>query len=134
MVNKQSAKEWLTKSYHDLKSAYILYEANHFTDSIGVDLHYSIEKSLKTFLAYDNKKISKIHNLPELYELCSEYIQIEDETLLYIATKYHIEASYPQYNRALPSREEIKQILDFADELFHKVCNILNIDPEEVKH
>ena len=67
-MNKSSAIEWLRKPYHDLKSAQILYDANHYTDSIGVNLHCAVEKSLKAFLAYDNSKIPKTHNLPELYE------------------------------------------------------------------
>ena len=61
-MNRNSAVEWLKKVFHDLKSAQILYEANHYTDSIGVDLHYAIEKSFKTFLAYENKKILKSHD------------------------------------------------------------------------
>jgi HEPN domain-containing protein len=131
-VNKQSAKEWLIKSYHDLKSAQILYDANHYTDSIGVDLHYSIEKSLKALLAYENHKILKTHNLPELYESVSQWIHLEDETTLYIATKYHVEISYPQYDRALPSREEIKNILTFAEKLLYDICSVLKIEIEEV--
>jgi len=133
MGNKQSSKEWLVKAYHDLKSAQILYEADHYTDSIGVDLHYCIEKSLKSFLAYENKRIVKTHDLPELYELVSDFIEIEDEMVLYIATKYHVEISYPQYDRALPTKDEIKKVLDFTNALFYKVCKILDIDPDDLK-
>ena len=43
-MNKTSAKEWLVKVWHDLSSANILFEAEHYTDSIGVDLHYALEK------------------------------------------------------------------------------------------
>ncbi|MEA2099246.1 MAG: hypothetical protein U9P72_03865 [Campylobacterota bacterium] len=34
MPNKTSAMEWLMIAYHDLKSAKILLEANHYTDCI----------------------------------------------------------------------------------------------------
>ena len=133
-MNKTAAKEWLRKVYHDLKSAQILYEANHFTDSIGVDLHYAIEKSFKTFLAYQNKKIPKTHNLLELNELNSNFLflQTEEIRLLHISNRYHIEATYPQYDRAMPPREEIKEVLEFAEELFNEVCKILSIDKSEV--
>ena len=47
-MNKTSAKEWLVIAFHDLQSAKILYEANHYTDSIGNDLQQSIEKILKS--------------------------------------------------------------------------------------
>ncbi len=132
-MNKASAKEWLVKVYHDLSSARILYDANHYTDSIGVELHYAIEKSLKSFLAHENKKIPKSHNLPELYELVCDKIAIEDEDILYVANKYHIEASYPQYNRNLPTKEEIEEVLNFTEELFNNTCKILDIRKEDIK-
>lgn len=134
-MNEQAAKEWLTKAWHHYSSGRILYDANHYTDTIGVDLHYAIEVILKSFLAYENKKILKTHNLLEIAELIEYYIIFSDEEaiLLSIVTKYHIAGSYPTPNRLLPSREEIKIVLDFSDYLFNQVCTILNIDPEEVK-
>jgi len=116
-MNKSSAIEWLRKSYHDLKSAEILYEPNHYTGSIGVDLHYAIEKSLKAFFAFDNAKIPKTHNLPELHAMVDEYLEISNEETLFIANKYHIEASYPQFDRTLPTRDEIKEVFGFHQEL-----------------
>ena len=96
-MNKPSAIEWLKKVYHDLRSAQILYDANHYTDSIGVDLHYAIEKSFKTFLAYENKKIPKTHDLHLLRNEILDYISFdfEDIKIINIATDYHIEESYP---------------------------------------
>ena len=132
-MNKPSAIEWLKKAYHDLKSAQILYDANHYTDSIGVDLHYAIEKSLKSFLAYNNAKIPKTHNLPELYEMVISYIQTDNDDILYKANKYHVDALYPQYDRNLPSREEIKEVLDFSEKLFGDILERLDIDIEDIE-
>jgi HEPN domain-containing protein len=131
-MNRPAAVEWLRKSYHDLTSAQILYEAHHYIDSIGVDLHYAIEKLFKAFLAYDNVKIPKTHNLPELYEGISDHIRIEDDTLLYVANRYHIEVSYPLYERSLPSREEIKEVLDFTEKFFDEVLSALDIDKADI--
>ena len=78
MSNRTLAKEWLVKAYHDLSSAEVLYNANHFTDTIGFDLQQSIEKSLKSFLAFDNKKIRKTHDLTEISALVVGYIQFKD--------------------------------------------------------
>ncbi|MEA2011575.1 MAG: HEPN domain-containing protein [Verrucomicrobiota bacterium] len=50
-TNKQSAEEWLIKAWHNLSSARLLYDANHYTDIIAVELHDGIEKLLKSFLA-----------------------------------------------------------------------------------
>ncbi|MDH4202546.1 MAG: HEPN domain-containing protein [Phycisphaerae bacterium] len=63
MPNKSLAEQWLVKAWHDLKSAQILYDAGHFTDSIGCDCQQAIEKMLKSFLAYENKKIKRTHDL-----------------------------------------------------------------------
>lgn len=65
-MNKQAAKEWLTKSWHNLSTAILLYKAEHYTDIIAVEIHYSCEKTLKTILAYSNKKIPKTHSLIEI--------------------------------------------------------------------
>jgi len=134
-MNKQAAKEWLTKAWHDLRSAQILYDANHYTDSIGVDLHYCVEKILKSFLAYKSSKIPKSHDLIEIYKLvsASNFIFLDDNLfLLKQITKYHIEESYPAFNRPLPSREEIKEVLEFSNNLFYNVCKILSVDIEGV--
>ncbi len=135
MPNKTYAKEWLVKAYHDLSSAKILFKANHYTDTIGVDLHYSIEKIFKSFLAYDNKKIPKTHNLLKLYIMVEQYIQLNDIEieLINIATDYHIEVSYPTFDKLLPSKYEIEEILKLTDNLLVRVCNILDIDMKELK-
>jgi HEPN domain-containing protein len=64
-MNVTSAKDWLVKSWHHYSSAKILFDAYHFTDCIAVDLHYSIEISLKAILAYRNDKIVKSHDYHE---------------------------------------------------------------------
>ena len=68
-MNKPSAKEWIKHSYHDLDGAKLLLKADHFTDTISYVIHQSLEKSLKSILAFYNKPIKKTHNLIELYEL-----------------------------------------------------------------
>ena len=134
-MNEQAAREWLTKAWHHFSSGKLLYEAHHYTDVIAVDLHYAAEIILKSFMAYENKKIQKTHDLNELSLLTKDYISFitEEEELMAIITKYHIKGSYPTRDRRMPPREEIKKVLDFTNELFYKVCTLLNIDPEEIK-
>jgi HEPN domain-containing protein len=134
MSNKLSAIEWLKKAYHDLSSAQILYTANHYTDTIGIDLQQAIEKTLKTFFAYENESVKKTHNLIELYGLLSNRIALgESEVrILGIATSYYIQDRYPAPNLQLPSRQQIKEVLDFAERLFDDVCRILDIDKQDV--
>lgn len=135
-MNKPSAKIWIVKSWHYLSGAKLLNEANHYTDVTAVEIHYAVEKYLKAFLAYENKKIPKTHNLNEIYNLIKDFIQLTDYELdlLDIISEYHIEESSPMPDRTLPPKDEIEEVLDFTETLFHKVCNILKIDiKEEIK-
>jgi len=133
-MNKISSKEWLTIAYHDLQSAIILYKANHYTDSIGNDLQQSIEKILKSIMAFQNIKILKSHDLLEIYQSVKDMIYLEDDELLILAlaTEYFKEGRYPNPNYSLPPKEEIKEVLDFTNSLFDKVCIILEIDKSEI--
>ena len=134
-MNRNSAVEWLKKVFHDLKSAQILYEANHYTDTIAVDLHYAIEVILKSFYAYENKKIIKIDNLIELSAHLVDKISFNKDELklMEIITTYHIRGSYPTRDRRMPPKKEIKEVLEFAKGLFDRVCETLEIDKSEVE-
>jgi len=133
-MNKQASKEWLKKAWHNLSGARLYYDANHYTDVTAVELHYSAEKILKSFLAYENKKIPKTHELIDLYLLIKEYINLDDSiNMLDQITEYHINESYPAYDRKMPDRTEIKEVLDFTQELFKRVCEKLDIDIDELK-
>ena len=52
--------------------------------------------------------------------------------LLSIETDYHIGEAYPAFDRQLPLKEEIKEVLDFTEALFKKVCNELKINLSEI--
>jgi len=54
-MNETSTKEWLKKAWHNLSTAQLLYNVEHYTDIIAVELHYCYEKSLKSFL--DKKEL-----------------------------------------------------------------------------
>lgn len=134
-MNEPAAKEWLTKAWHHFSSGKILYEANHYTDVIAIDFHYAVEVTLKSFLAYENKKILKTHNLLELHAHIVECISFDapEQDLLRLISTYHIKGSYPTRDRRMPSREEIEEVMHFTYDLFKKVCGLLNINPEELK-
>jgi HEPN domain-containing protein len=134
-MNKTASKEWLTKAWHNLSTARLLYEVNHYTDIIAVEIHYAVEKSLKSFLAYRNQKIPKTHNLLEIYTYIDDFIQFENDELLLLKdiSSYHIEEAYPVFNRPLPPKEEIKEVLEFSEKIFEDVCNIFDIQKDELK-
>lgn len=132
-MNKTASLEWITIAYHDLKSAQILYKAEHYTDSIGVDLQQSIEKLLKSLIASQNLKIPKTHDLYQIYDSIEKLDFTEYELeLLDKATLYLKEERYPNPSYMLPPRQEIKEVLDFTETIFEKVCNILQINMKDV--
>ena len=134
ITNIKASKEWLIKSWHNLSTAQLLYDANHYTDIIAVELHYSCEKTLKSLLAVQNKKIPKTHDLIEIYNMVSIFIdkKISLEMLDQI-TAYHIEESYPTYDRPLPPKDEIQNVLIFTHELFKDIYTILNLKEIDIK-
>ena len=101
-MNRQAAIEWLNKAWHHLSSGKLLYEANHYTDVIGIDLHYAVEVILKAFLAYENRKT---HDLIEIANQIKGWMTFgEDEKkLMVIISTYHIGGSYPPKDRYMPS-------------------------------
>lgn len=135
-MNKTAAIEWLSHSYHDLNGAILLYKASHFTDTISYVLHQSIEKSLKSLIAFNNQAIKKSHNLIELYELvCSDEFELEEEDVvkLSIATTYYTKQRYPTPHKRMPPSEEIKEIIDLADTILKKISKSLSISIDEIK-
>jgi len=74
------------------------------------------------------------HDLLEVYENINDKIRFEDDEFLILAkaTEYHKEDRYPNPNYSLPPRNEIKEVLDFTEQLFNKVCDILEIDKSEL--
>ena len=134
-MNKTAAFEWLEKAWHHFSSGKLLYEAKHYTDTVGVDLHYAIEIMLKAFLAYENRKVIKTHDLIKLYPHIQSWINFnEDElNLLEKISTYHTEASYPSKDRPMPTYEELKEVIEFGKELFSKICKLLDINENEVK-
>jgi len=134
-MNKSSAQEWLRKAWHHLSSAQVLFEVDHYTDIIGVELHYALEISLKSLLAYDNASIKKTHELYEVYDLVKSRLELnEDEIrLLLIATKYHILEAYPSPHRKLPETLQIQEVLIFTHKIFSDICQTLDVNASELK-
>ena len=135
MPNSVYAKEWLQFAYRNLYTAVHLYEVNHFTDIIVIDLQQALEKMLKATLAYDNIKIPKSYFLDELASLSGRVTFNDDELLiLEKTTDYYREDRYPNPNYALPTRQETKEILDFTMILFDRICETLKISKESIVH
>ena len=127
MSNRVYAKEWIGFANKNLITAKKLYEIDHFTDIIGIELQQTLEKLLKSLLAFENKKIPKSHKLVEIVELTNIELTEEEKFLLEIATSYYKVDRYPNPNYFLPSKDEIEKVLKFTEGLFEKICKSLEI-------
>jgi HEPN domain-containing protein len=115
MANKAYAKEWLSFAIKNLNTAKLLYKANHYEDIIGIELEQALEKTLKAIIANQNIKIPKDHDLVKIYFMIEEFLELDSEEIILLkkATNYYKEDRYPNPNYFLPSKEEIKEVLDF---------------------
>ncbi|MEK7618169.1 MAG: HEPN domain-containing protein [Patescibacteria group bacterium] len=68
---------WLKGAEDDLKSAETLLKASLFHQACFYS-HQCAEKCLKGFLAFNEKHVRKVHDLPELIGLCAKV----DETFV----------------------------------------------------
>lgn len=134
MANKPYAVEWLQFANRNLLTGKHLFEVDHYTDIIVVDLQQAIEKILKAILANENRRITKTHKLDELASLMTDIIEFNEYEieLLEKTTDYYREDRYPNPNYSLPSKQETKEILEFTINLFKKVCHLLEISMDEI--
>ena len=129
MPNKLIANEWLELAKHNLDAAKILFNEKHFNDVIGIELHQSIEKSLKAVPAFHNKPVSKIHDLIVLLSHAEEFIQfdIASSQLLETATDYYVENRYPGGGKSfLPSDKEIEKVIETANYIYKTANEYIN--------
>ncbi len=134
MGNRPLAREWLQIAWHDLRSAQILYEADHYTDSIACDLQQALEKTIKAVIAFENRRVPRTHDLLTCYLEVEKIFPLNDEELdiLTRASGYFSEERYPNPNYTLPSRAEIETVLSFSLDFFDRVLQTLAIEKHEL--
>jgi HEPN domain-containing protein len=129
MKNRSIATEWLELAKRNLDAAKILFEAKHFNDVIGIELHQSIEKSLKALPAFHNKPILKTHDLMVLLSQAEKFIQFDHDVrkILETATDYYVENRYPGGGfNFLPADTEIEKVIETANYIYKTVNEYIN--------
>jgi len=120
--NKEKTKKWIRKAEEDLKVAKD--EINTFapaTDMVCYHAQQTIEKVLKAFLIFHNKRFRKTHDISELIELCSEIDKefenlIEEKEILRL-NFYATEVRYPEALEYGPDIEEAKEAIEIAEKV-----------------
>ncbi len=62
---------WLKSADDDVKSSEILMKSNLY-NPVCFHCQQAVEKLLKGFLAFNDKHVRKVHDLPELVGLCAQ--------------------------------------------------------------
>jgi HEPN domain-containing protein len=123
MPNKTYALEWINLAYKNMETARLLIRENHFTDSIAIEVHQTIEKSFKAIYAYLGITIPRTHSLMLLFNFIREHIQIKDinsEDLIAISDYYETDR-YPGPKYTTPSRNEVEEHFKIAEIIFYKI-------------
>jgi len=134
--NKKNAIEWLKAANDDLDSISYIINVEHLTNIVAFHSQQAIEKSFKALIEYKKIAFVKTHNLEKLYKRLKNIIEIDYEKLellneLYIDSRYPGDMGLLPYGK--PTLEDAKEFYIFAQNLFDKVCNILDIDKESLK-
>lgn len=116
--NPKLFKDWIIKAQNDFRAAEILYKEEGPSDTLCFHCHQSVEKFLKAFLVFSQKRFSKVHDLVFLANLCKridkDFEQLKNE--LAILNRYYIESRYPS-DALTYSRQECKKVLDITEKL-----------------
>ena len=111
---------WIKKADNDLKTAKDeMLTESPATDTVCFHSQQCVEKYLKSFLTYHQKRFGKTHNIAELIKLCKE-IDVDFEKLYEIKaeslTLYATEVRYPE-EFYFPSLEEAKEAINIAEKV-----------------
>ena len=122
-MKKQVVDEWFERGKRDFEVAKILLSEEKYSDVVLFHIHQAVEKYLKGFLIYKGWKLKKIHDI-EL--LITEAVIFNKEFQKYLdfsrkLTAFYIEERYPPGPISSFSKDEIKEILEIAEEIINKL-------------
>ena len=127
MVDTLRYKDWIEKSYRDLKSAKILKEHDCGNDVVAFHCQQSVEKSLKAYLIVNGEGIVSGHSLIYLCKLSQKH-NIEFKKYIKdcgFLNQYYIETRYPADNPLIVSDYECDECIKIAEEIYKLIQNIL---------
>jgi len=136
---KKSTEILLKKAENDLKDAKILFKSDE-SSMEGICFHsqQAVEKSLKAYLAYNNREINKTHNISEILKDCKsvdnifgelEKLNIDDITNYAVIVRYDdiIEPSAEDAKEAISIAEKVRS---FVIEKINKLEQKQTLKPE----
>ena len=136
-MNLELATEWLKAAYGDIAVIEKIIKDDFLSHMTAFHSQQCIEKSLKALLVAKNIDFKKIHSIQRLSTLCTDLDLDNKFDLVQRLDSLYTESRYPGEAGLLPSGKptlkHVTSFYEFALDIFHQVCTILNIDPQEVK-
>ena len=129
MIDKiiDETKRWTKKADTDLRVAKKLF-GEEPPWVITFHAQQAVEKFLKAYLVYRQKRFRKTHNILELLELCMEVDRDFEELMelgLERLKEYATEFKYPSYYE--PSEEEGKEAIEIAEKVREFVLKKIDV-------
>jgi len=135
MANAQ-AREWLKSGYDDLRIIEYIINDEKLTHLVAFHAQQTVEKTIKSVLEYEGKKIPKVHKLQHLISKIEIKPEI-DENMIEILDELYIDSRYPGDLGLLPDGKptiaDAKTFYHFAQNFFDEVCQILGIELPETR-
>ena len=122
-MKNQLVEEWVDRGKRDLETAKILFSKVDFYDIILFHIHQAVEKSIKGFLIYHGWKLKKIHDLETLITEAMNFDNFFQTYLDYgrKLTAFYFEERYPPGPVSSFSEEEVKNMLEIAEEIIENI-------------
>ena len=133
MPSKTIVEDWLKKADEDFGFATINLKdpENPFHAQICFHFQQAAEKYLKTYIVAHNLEFRKIHDLPQLLQICSahksSFSDLSEECDF--LTDFYVDARYPVHWPSEVTREEAEKSREYACKIKDFVKSIIkNID------
>jgi HEPN domain-containing protein len=129
MQNRILANDWLEDGKKHLDVACTMQKDSYYNDIVGLELQQAIERVFKSVLAFNNKKITRTHDLAVLLEEIKPYLYFNIEVLhiCQIATDYYIDKRYPGGGiNFIPKDDEIKLVTLTAENIYNTINEYIN--------
>lgn len=112
MPNRTYALEWLELAFRNLETSGLLIREEHFTDSIAIELHQTMEKAFKAIFAFYGIIIPRTHSLPLLYNFVKEKLTFPGLDIVDLVTisDYYETDRYPGPRYVIPPRKEVEDL------------------------
>jgi len=136
-MKRNMALEWIKASYSDIVVLRKIVDDEFITHMTAFHSQQSVEKALKAILEFYSDDIPKKHDDQMLRDLVEQYIIIDNEDIFDDLNSLYLDSRYPSSFGLLPNGKptlkDAKEFYDFVQEIFDKVCDILDINKDDLK-